>query len=51
MLVAITLVDTVGVVVLIAAAEVMDRENGFEFLVPAAADVPGADETPTSQDR
>ena len=50
MLVAITLVDTVGVVVPIAAAEVVDREDG-DFLVPAAADVPGADATPTSQDR
>ena len=50
MLVVIRLVDTGGVVVPIAAAEVVSRGNG-DFLVPAAADVPGADATPTSQDR
>lgn len=39
-LVVITLVNTLGVVLLIAAAKVMSRENGFSALVPASADPP-----------
>lgn len=37
----ITLVNLVGVVILIGAAKAMSRDNKVEFLVPAAADIPG----------
>ena len=36
-LVVITLVNTLGVVLLVAAAKVMSSENGFSVLIPAAA--------------
>ncbi|MGC0251929.1 bile acid:sodium symporter family protein [Pseudactinotalea sp. Z1748] len=42
-LVVITLLNTLGVVMLIGAAKLMSRENSFAFLIPAAADVPGED--------
>ncbi|MBV8349926.1 MAG: hypothetical protein JOZ49_21130 [Mycolicibacterium sp.] len=50
-LVVITLTNTLGVVMLIAAAKLLSRENSFDFLIPAAADVPGAAETTTNEDR
>lgn len=40
-LVIITLVNTLGVVMLIIAAKRMSKDNSFEFLIPEAADVPG----------
>lgn len=40
-LVAITLLNTLGVVLLIAAAKSMSRDNALDFLLPQAADVPG----------
>lgn len=39
-LVVITLVNTLGIVLLIAAAKVMSSDNGFSALVPAASDPP-----------
>jgi BASS family bile acid:Na+ symporter len=39
-LVVITLVNTLGLVLLIAAAKVMSSDNGFSVLTPAAADPP-----------
>jgi bile acid:Na+ symporter, BASS family len=39
-LVVITLLNTFGVVLLIGAAKLLSRENSFDFLSPAAADVP-----------
>lgn len=50
-LVVITLLNTFGVVLLIAAAKVMSRDNAFDFLLPQAADVPGEpSRTPTSEE-
>ena len=50
-LVVITLLNTFGVVLLIAAAKVMSRDNAFDFLLPQAADVPGEpSRTPTSKE-
>ncbi|HLS26039.1 MAG TPA: bile acid:sodium symporter [Beutenbergiaceae bacterium] len=40
-LVLITLLNIFGIVMLIAAAKLMSRENSFAFLIPGAADVPG----------
>lgn len=40
-LVVITLLNTFGVLMLIAAAKVMSRDNSFQFLIPTAADLPG----------
>ena len=39
-LVVITLVNTLGIVLLIAAAKVMRRDNGYSVLIPAPADPP-----------
>lgn len=39
-LVIIILLNTFGVLMLIAAAKLMSRENRFDFLLPVAADVP-----------
>jgi len=44
----ITLVNLVGVIILIIAAKIMSRDNKVDFLVPVAADVPG--ETLTRRD-
>jgi len=37
----ITLVNLVGVIILIVAAKIMSRDNKVDFFVPVAADVPG----------
>lgn len=39
-LVLITLLNTLGIVMLIMAAKMLSRENSFDFLIPEAADVP-----------
>lgn len=45
----ITLVNLVGVVILIVAAKLMSRDNTVDLLVPVAADVPGENLPPRNK--
>lgn len=45
-LVVITLLNTLGVVMLIVAAKMLSKENSFSFLIPVAADEPRRDRGP-----